>query len=257
MISDKALDMREELLDCTLIDMLPVDKTVRSFNKEFANNLAISLKEEGLYNPIAVRPNPEKSGRYILVQGRHRLYAWFRILKEQMIRATVLPVMDEQDAAMAAAAENIWRWEGKKAQTHQGPQDLARPLRREATRRRGQVGRRDCCGGTNQRGCRPSPGSHFRAETPPAEKLCGKSRRKSSKKARKNAAEKSFVKQVQKATGLSQSTAYDNVRLAKLFSTEELDVFINSGVPEKVMLEDCRVPSAKSSSNSSRCSLEA
>ena len=52
--------------------------------------LAASIKAEGLYNPIVVRPNPDKPGRYILVQGRHRLFAVKKVLKEQSIRCTVL-----------------------------------------------------------------------------------------------------------------------------------------------------------------------
>ena len=63
MVNDeKVLQMHEELIACDLIDLLPVDKTVRSFNKEFAKNLSVSLREEGLYNPIAVRPTKRSRG---------------------------------------------------------------------------------------------------------------------------------------------------------------------------------------------------
>jgi len=105
-----------QILECNKIDMLPVDRTTRSFNKGFAANLAVSIQAEGLYNPIVVRPSPDKPGRYVLVQGRHRLYATFKVLKEQSIRATILEDMDEAEHKMALVAENIWRFDTSKIQ---------------------------------------------------------------------------------------------------------------------------------------------
>src|SRR5208337_1848397 len=98
------------------IDELPIDKETRSFKREFAMNLATSIKAEGLFNPIVVRPNPDKPGRYILVQGRHRLYAVKKVLKEQSIRCTILEDMDDAEHKMASIAENLWRFEPNKMQ---------------------------------------------------------------------------------------------------------------------------------------------
>ena len=108
--------METQVVECKLIDVMPVDKEVRSFNKEFAVDLAASIRVEGMYNPIAIRPNPDKPGHYFLVQGRHRLYATFKVLKEQSIRCTILDEMDETEHKMAAIAENLWRFDTSKAQ---------------------------------------------------------------------------------------------------------------------------------------------
>jgi hypothetical protein len=97
------------LLECRKIGAPKADKGIRSFNKEFAGNLAASIKVEGMYNPIVVRPDPEREGYYIIVQGKHRLYAVKIVLKEQFIAATVIPDMDEKDAKFAAITENLWQ----------------------------------------------------------------------------------------------------------------------------------------------------
>ena len=223
MVTDeKVLNMHEELVDCTLIDLLPVDKATRSFSKDFAKNLSVSLKAEGLYNPIAVRPNPEKPGRYILVQGRHRLYAWFRLLKEKMIRATILTAMDEREAAMAAAAENIWRWDGGKAQK-------IRALKiwyDYYAEKHGLAVEAKSADATDARTIEAfvieasNPAPEVEPEATPAIK-------------KSKAVEQTFVKQVAKATGTSERTAQRDVRLAKLFSAETLDLFVQRGITQQ------------------------
>nr|WP_257787850.1 ParB N-terminal domain-containing protein [Paludisphaera borealis] len=92
-----------------MIDSPKADKELRHFNKEFAFNLAASIKIEGMHNPIMIRPNPDAAGRYLIVQGRHRLYAKKTVLKEDVIEARVSEDMDETDAEMAMLSENLWR----------------------------------------------------------------------------------------------------------------------------------------------------
>ena len=92
------------------------NKELRTFSKKFARDLAQSIKAEGMYNPIVVRPNPEKPGRFLLVAGRSRLYAKKKVLKERFIECNVLHDMDEEDHKMAAITENLWRSEISKAQ---------------------------------------------------------------------------------------------------------------------------------------------
>jgi ParB family chromosome partitioning protein len=101
--------MHVQLIECKLIDMSKTDASNRPLSKEFATELAASLRAEGMYAPIVVRPDPAKPGRFLLVQGRHRLYAWGKILKNTLIRADVRIDMDDNDAKMATAAENLWR----------------------------------------------------------------------------------------------------------------------------------------------------
>jgi ParB family chromosome partitioning protein len=101
--------MDVQLIDCKLIDLPPTDTSRRTFSKEFAIELAASLKAEGMYSPPLVRPHPTKPGRFIMVAGRHRFFAWWQILKKTHIEVIVRTDMDESDAAMASVAENLWR----------------------------------------------------------------------------------------------------------------------------------------------------
>jgi ParB-like chromosome segregation protein Spo0J len=105
-----------QLIPCKLIDRPKVDRNKRSFSKEFAGQLAASIKAEGMYNPILVIPSSETTGRFTLVQGRHRLYAKQNVLKEEAIEASVATDMDETDVKMATVAENLWRNPLTKAQ---------------------------------------------------------------------------------------------------------------------------------------------
>jgi hypothetical protein len=56
---------------------------------------------------------------------------------------------------------------------------------------------------------------------------------KPSKKSNKNTGEHVFVDQVAKATGLGQRAAQYEVRLAKMFSNEELDIFVQRGLTKQ------------------------
>lgn len=104
--------MESQLVEVKLIDTIKKGTGIRShntFNKEFAVNLAASIKSEGMFNPVLLRPNPEAPGRYIMVQGHHRLYAKKVVLKEELIEAKIATDMDDSDAEMAAISENLWR----------------------------------------------------------------------------------------------------------------------------------------------------
>src|SRR5271165_2620458 len=93
--------MNVQEIACELIDVPPLDRKLRSSSKELVKKIAQSIELEGLFNPIVVRPNPEKPGRFILVQDRHRLYAVQKVNKEQFIRATIMTDMDDEDHRMA------------------------------------------------------------------------------------------------------------------------------------------------------------
>lgn len=98
-----------KLIECDKIEFPKVNGDLRNFSKEFGKNLAASIKAEGMHHAIAVRPNPEKEGFYLGVQGKHRHYAKHKVLKEQFIEANVFTDMDDQDAEMAMISENLWR----------------------------------------------------------------------------------------------------------------------------------------------------
>ena len=115
-LTNREKTMETKLIECQVIDVPKVGAAVRTFNKEFAVQLADSLKVDGQQNPIVVRTNPAVPARYILVSGRHRLYGMKQVLKEQFISATVIPDMDDAEAAIAADVENLWRSPLNKAQ---------------------------------------------------------------------------------------------------------------------------------------------
>lgn len=101
--------MDVQLIACNLVEFPKVDGDLRSFSREFAQNLAVSIKAEGMLNPIVVRPHPAKPGHYLGVAGKHRHYAVGKVLKEESIEAKVIADMDDTDAEMAMIAENLWR----------------------------------------------------------------------------------------------------------------------------------------------------
>lgn len=101
--------MDTQYIEVKLIDVPKASAESRSFSKDFAVKLADSIGTEGMYNAIVVRPNKAVPGRYILVQGRHRLYATSKILKLDVIEARNFEEMDDTDAEMATIAENLFR----------------------------------------------------------------------------------------------------------------------------------------------------
>ena len=80
-----------------------VFKRLRPLEPAFVEELAASMKEEGLRHPIAVRRTPEG---YHLVLGRHRLEA-ARQLKWQTIRASIFFDMTSDQAALVEVEGNL------------------------------------------------------------------------------------------------------------------------------------------------------
>jgi ParB family transcriptional regulator, chromosome partitioning protein len=101
--------METVLLNCKLIDIPKMDPLDRTKSEEFARTLADSIRTEGMYNAIGVRPNPKVPGRYLIVHGKHRFVAVKKYLKEQVIECKVMTDMDDEEADMAASTENLWR----------------------------------------------------------------------------------------------------------------------------------------------------
>jgi ParB family chromosome partitioning protein len=105
--------------------MLPLSQLVRSRfqsrgkrDEEYMENLVESIRQEGLLDPVIVRPLPveqaEQSGHtmstlplYELVAGHHRVDA-FKILGRNEIPATVR-VLTDAEAARALTSENTTR----------------------------------------------------------------------------------------------------------------------------------------------------
>ena len=101
--------MHVTLIDCALIDVPMIPEDVRTFDKAFATQLAESIRVNRALVPIMVRPNPANQERFILVAGKHRLYATKKVLKEPQIAAHVFEDMDDHEAEIARDIENLWR----------------------------------------------------------------------------------------------------------------------------------------------------
>ena len=104
-----------KLLSCKLIDVTPAAKGTSTFSRAFAANLAVSIQNEGLLNPITVRPHPTNKERFQLIAGRHRLYATKTINDEAEIACHVVD-MSDAEAEIAGISENLWRHDSTKTQ---------------------------------------------------------------------------------------------------------------------------------------------
>ena len=111
--------MFSEMIACKLIDWPDNDSKERTRNKgDFVKGLAQSIEMEGQHQPIVLRPNAAKPGRYLGVMGWHRHHAIAKILKREAIEARVIVDMDDTDAEMATISENLYRSPLKKAQQY-------------------------------------------------------------------------------------------------------------------------------------------
>lgn len=79
----------------------------RTFDQDALDDLAQSIREKGIVQPILVRPLPEDPRRYEIVAGERRWRA-ARIARRQMIPALIRHLSD-QDAAEVALVENLQR----------------------------------------------------------------------------------------------------------------------------------------------------
>lgn len=111
-VNPQAFEDDVKLIQCADIDIPAIDKKARTFRKEFCQSLAVTIGDEGLHQPIGVRP---KGSRYELVFGRHRLTAIKNILKWESIPARVRDLTDDE-CEQAKTAENLWRSELSAAQ---------------------------------------------------------------------------------------------------------------------------------------------
>jgi ParB family chromosome partitioning protein len=94
--------------------LIPIDSIViasghRRINPAKVKELVVSIQTIGLKTPIAVRPDLETPGRFILVVGRHRIEA-YRRLGHAEIEAT-LESDSQLDADLWETAENLHRAE--------------------------------------------------------------------------------------------------------------------------------------------------
>lgn len=91
-----------------LIDPNPMQPR-KFFSEETTRELAYSIKENGLLQPILLRTSEKTEGRYELICGERRLRA-FKMLGEQNIPAIITAAPDAQ-SAMFSLVENMSRQE--------------------------------------------------------------------------------------------------------------------------------------------------
>jgi len=94
----------------------------RRFDKDGLNDLAASIRQKGIVQPILLRPNPEKSSRYQLVAGERRWRA-AQLTKIYQIPA-IIRDLTEAECYEIALIENIQRSDLSVIEEAQGYQKL-------------------------------------------------------------------------------------------------------------------------------------
>ena len=92
-----------KMLSLSLIDPNP-DQLRKSFDSQALQQLAQSIKENGLLTPISVR---KCGNRYLLIAGERRLMA-FKLLERDEIPA-IIQQADDSQSAVLAIVENLQR----------------------------------------------------------------------------------------------------------------------------------------------------
>ena len=96
--------LREVAVD--LIDRSPYQPRA-DFNEEALQELADSIRAQGVIQPVVVRPNPKKAGRFELIAGERRWRAAQLAGLHEV--PTVIRDVDDQAAMAMALIENIQR----------------------------------------------------------------------------------------------------------------------------------------------------
>jgi ParB family transcriptional regulator, chromosome partitioning protein len=77
------------------------------FSEDAINELAASLKQHGMVQPIVVRPNPEAAGQYEIIAGERRWRAAQRVPMHEV--PVVIQDIDNKTALEIALIENLQR----------------------------------------------------------------------------------------------------------------------------------------------------
>lgn len=204
-------------IPCAAIDVSKVPDDVRTFNREFAVQLAESLRVNRALVPIAVRPNPVSPERFLLVSGKHRLYATKVVLKEPRIAARIFEDMDDAEAEMARDVENLWRYPLSAAQQ-------AAAIKRWHAHWRSTLP--------------PIPAKEESPRQPepvPASTATPETKTKESRKSDTHK-EATFDQKVADVTGQSVQNVRRAKRVAKAFTEGQLEVFARRGLVQVDML---------------------
>jgi len=92
------------------------------FDEEKLNELSLSIKENGIIQPIAVRPNKYEPGRYEIVAGERR---WLAAQKAGLHEVPVVVLdVDDQKSLEIAIVENVQRQDLNPIEEAKGYQKL-------------------------------------------------------------------------------------------------------------------------------------
>lgn len=227
-----------KLIECKVIEfpkMTEATKGLRAFSKEFAEKLSVTIKKEGMHHAILIRPNPEKEGHYIGVQGRHRHYAKHKVLKEQFIECRIAEDMDDAEAEMAMITENLWRnpltkgqqtlsikrWFEHFQKLHPVETGSQTGAAQKALADKRAAKKADSAG--NQEAQADEGGEAAQSQSA----IVADNNDDASEG---NTNEGGFTDRVAAATGKSKRTAERELRIAKAFTEEQLEVFMQMGV---------------------------
>lgn len=218
-------DGETKFIECKRISFPKNDPALRKFSKEFATNLATAIAAEGMYNAIVVRPDPNREGYFIGVQGRHRHYAQHKVLKQPLIECKVIADMDDTEHEMAVIAENLWRnplTKGQQTISVKRWYEHYQKLHPDLTASRGAAG--GAATKAKLEAARQAEANgDANGEAEATARRADASEATESTEAKKS--ESGFPARVASATGQSLRTAERELRLAKAFTEEQLEVF--------------------------------
>jgi hypothetical protein len=203
------MKMKIELIECEKIAVPQARRILRTIDKEFAANLARSIALEGMYQPIVVRQDPKRPGRFLVVQGLHRLYAKKDILKKEFIECIVLPEMDDAKYELAMISGNLWRLPLSDAQQTLAVKRWYEFYQSEQVSRPGRSG---------------STTDDARGDRPTSRRVPG------------------LAAKIANASGVRLRQAERYLRIAKAFDVEQLKVLERNEVTSKMCTEIAKIP---------------
>jgi hypothetical protein len=193
-----------------------------------------------MYNAIVVRPNAEKPGHFIGVQGRHRHYAKSVVLKEQMIECHVINDMDDEMQEMATIAENLHR---SPLTRNQEGQAIKKRHALYLKRNPGAVNAGLAGGMARKRKAKGEEASAKMADASGGETTEGAGTEEAEAEIKK-AGEYGFTTQVAAVLGTSKRTAERKVTLAKKFTDEQLEALDQMQVTQEQREAICKIKDA-------------
>jgi ParB/RepB/Spo0J family partition protein len=252
---------RHHEAEMTAVQLIPckkirTPKQGRRLAEATLNFLNDSIKMEGMYNPIVVRPDPQKEGHYLIVQGRHRHHVVEKMLKQEVIECRVFEEMDDEVAELASLSENvcrnalqkkerlllIQRWQELYAQKYPDLIGRRASARAGAAKRWGQAKAAEAGEATGDAAGSEVSGHEAEASGHGAEASrgdVGDQADVSSADAHdreSTSREQTFNERVQAATGRSEKSVQRDVRITKGFKEDQLRSMIEAGLGDLDMI---------------------